>query len=261
MQGNHGDSEARSMELHLTVLGTFHAGAQAGGPIGITMKKPRALLAFLALHPRVPQGRDRLAALLWPDAPTTPARLNLRQSLFLLRRALDPAVGPIVADVDGHIVLDASRVVVDALVFQSAAAQAGREALIAAAELYRGDLLQGLEVAEEPFDEWLTVERERLRETAIQVLGRLLRLHVDNEQPEAAIHVGLRLLAFDPCLEAVHRTLMRVYAATDRRGAAVRQFAACAAALRREFGLTPDGETQRLHREIVGGRVPALQTA
>ena len=49
------------------------------------------LLIYLAMERDRPWTRDRLAALFWPDAADIAARNNLRQSLFLLRRALGPA--------------------------------------------------------------------------------------------------------------------------------------------------------------------------
>ena len=47
---------------------------------------------------------------------------------------------------------------------------------------------------------------------------------------------GSGLLALDPLQEPVHRTLMRLYAQSGRRGAALRQYQACVAALQRELG-------------------------
>jgi len=248
-------SERTTQErLHLSLLGTFKAASHLGAPVRLTMRKPRALLAFLALHPREPQTRERIAALLWPDTAAAQARLNLRQTLFLVRRALGTGLEAIITDVDGSLGIDPSRVVVDAVEFQKYARQDTPHALATAGQLYRGDLLQGFDLGEEPFEEWLTAERERLRETAIEGLAKLLRHHMDNEEPEAAISVGIRLLALDPCQEAVHRTLMRLYAVTHRRAAALRQFEACAVALKREFGLEPAEETRALHGQIAGAR-------
>src|ERR1051326_309343 len=238
--------------LHLQLLGTFRLTTDDGSQITIAMRKPRALLAYLALHPRQPQTRDRVAGLLWPECATRQAHISVRQALFVLRRALEPRFRGALADVDGHIVLDPARIVVDVVGFETYAREDRPRALAIVADLYGGDLLQGLDVDEEPFDEWLVPERERLRESAIEVLARLLRHPVDNDEDDAAIAGGARLPALDPCQEAVHRTLMRVYARGHRRAAALRQYEACAAALRRDFDLTPDEETEALYRRIAG---------
>ena len=63
---------------------------------------------------------------------------------------------------------------VDVARFERLVADGRPAALEQVAGLYRGDLLAGLALAERPFEEWLTSERERLHELAIQGLGRLL---------------------------------------------------------------------------------------
>ena len=119
-------------------------------------------------------------------------------------------------------------------------ARARRQALQQAADLYRGDLLEGLGVTETPFEEWLVAERERLRELALEALARLLAHQTRSEEPAAAVATALRLLALDPLQEAVHRALMRLYARHGRRDAALRQYQSCVDTLRRELGVEPD---------------------
>ena len=50
-----------------------------------------ALLAYLAIRPGELVARERLAMLLWPDAPEADGRANLRRHVHLLTRALPPA--------------------------------------------------------------------------------------------------------------------------------------------------------------------------
>ena len=52
--------------------------------------RPRALLAYLLLHPG-PHARARLAARFWPDVLDTSARASLRSALHTIRSALDQA--------------------------------------------------------------------------------------------------------------------------------------------------------------------------
>ena len=70
--------------------------------------------------------------------------------------------------------LDPSAVDADVARFERLVADSSPDALGQVAALYRGDLLAGLVLAERPFEEWLTAERQRLHELAIQGLGRLL---------------------------------------------------------------------------------------
>src|SRR5690242_19401294 len=55
--------------------------------IEFTATKAIALLAFLVVS-HGPQPRDRILAMLWPDSAGDAARKNLRNTLWLIRRAL-----------------------------------------------------------------------------------------------------------------------------------------------------------------------------
>src|SRR5262249_30375437 len=94
-------------------------------------------------------------------------------------------------------------------------------------------------------------ERARLRELALDGLEQLLARQQAPGTSEQAVHTALRLLAIDPLRESVHRALMRLYAAQGRRSAALQQYEACAALLRRELGTEPEPETGRLYRELL----------
>ncbi|TGR15888.1 alpha/beta hydrolase, partial [Mesorhizobium sp. M8A.F.Ca.ET.197.01.1.1] len=58
--------------------------------------------------------------------------------------------------------------------FEALAASSAPEDLERAVAVYRGDLLDGLGLREEPFEEWLRVERERLRGIVVSALGRVI---------------------------------------------------------------------------------------
>jgi DNA-binding SARP family transcriptional activator len=62
----------------------------------------QALLAYLMLHSDVPQQRQHLAFLFWPDTTEAQARNNLRQLLHQLRHALPDA--PHFLSADKHTV-------------------------------------------------------------------------------------------------------------------------------------------------------------
>src|SRR5713226_936406 len=57
-------------------------------------QKVRALLAYLAYYPDRTHPRDALIELLWPEVAAEEGRNSLRQTLFLLRRQLEPAGMP-----------------------------------------------------------------------------------------------------------------------------------------------------------------------
>ena len=214
-------------------------------------RKALALLVYLALQPGESQPRDKLAALLWGDTAHERARHSLRQALATIRGGLGDVRPPVLAERGDTVALDAASIEVDVTRFERLAASTDPEALTQAALLYRGDLAEGLAVSEPAFEEWLVTERVRLRELAVEVLARLLAHHTKTQDVERGIQTAIRLLALDPLLEAVHRTLMRLYSAQGRRGAALRQYQTCLAILRQELGAEPEPETRALYRELL----------
>src|SRR5437763_11032336 len=141
----------------------------------------RSLLAYLVLHRDVPQQRQHLAFLFWPDATEAQARNNLRQLLHQLRQVF-PAVEQFLS-ADTHTLhwhpvtpfhLDVAAFEQTLTLADAATQRNDQHALQAALEqadtLYRGELLPGC------YDEWILPERDRLRQRHLQVLAQLLRL-------------------------------------------------------------------------------------
>ena len=240
--------------VKLTLLGGFQAQVGGGAPLVLPTRKTQALLAYLALPLGQAHPRDKLATLLWGDMPDAQARGNLRHALSRIRKNLPAGVRPGLVLDGPTVALDPSVVEVDVAEFERLVADGRPPALEQIGGLYRGDLLAGLALTERPFEEWLTSERERLHELAIQGLGRLLTHQQRGGAAEPAIQTGLRLLALDPLQEPVHRTLMRLYARLGRREAALRQYQFCVDALKRELSTSPEAETNQLYQEILRSR-------
>jgi DNA-binding SARP family transcriptional activator len=154
-------------------------------------RKTRALLAYLALPTGRTHSRDKLVGLLWSDRGDEQARNSLRQALTELGKALGAVEpSPLVKQRDS-LALDPANVEVDALIFEELAAGNATSDLRRAAELYTGDLLDGLDARDAAFEEWLTVMQQRMccRDGAQAA---------DPETGASAIAVAHRLLALDP---------------------------------------------------------------
>lgn len=240
-----------STRFHLALLGGFRMRQTTGVPVAVASKKAQALLAYLAMRPGQPHPRAKLSALLWGEAPAEHARNSLRQTLFTLRHTLAASRSRQLLAVGDTIALDPAVIDVDVVAFERLVGEATSEKLAKAAALYAGDLLEGLEVREPAFEEWLLTERERLRELALGALGRLVNEANRTGATERELQMAARLLALDPLRESAHRTLMRLYARLGRRAHALRQYQLCVAALSRELGVEPEAETQRLYRDIL----------
>jgi DNA-binding SARP family transcriptional activator len=228
--------------LDLNLLGGFLARIR-DEPLTLPTRKTQALLAYLALPVGHAHQRDKLATLLWGGTPDVSARNSLRQALFVVRRALESNDDVLRIEGD-RVALDCDGVEVDAMAFERAVVDGTPAALEKAANLYRGDLLAGLAVAEAPFEEWLLAERERLRELALEGFAKLLVCQRSAGSLEGAIRTALRIATLDPLQESVHRTLMRLYVQSGRRGAALRQYQQCVSTLQRELGAEPEAETK-----------------
>jgi DNA-binding SARP family transcriptional activator len=220
------------------------------------MRKAQALMAYLAVPPGRAHSRDKLASVLWGNTGDEQARQSLRQTLVALRRALPAARPPILIVDRDTLALDPGAVEVDVEAFERAAAGGSAKALEHAVALYQGDLLEGMRVTEEAFEDWLRVERARLRRCAVDALTRLLAYQSRASATEGAVHTAARLLALDPLQESAHRALMRLYARLGRREEALRQYQVCVGVLRRELQAEPDAETKHLYRELVQQTAP-----
>lgn len=242
------------VRLELRLLGGFEGRVHGGSPLVLPTRKTQALLAYLALPPGQSHPRDKLATLLWGDMQNAQARGNLRNALSRIKKALPRAARASLRFEGGSVSLDAVAIDVDVVRFERLVADRSAEALGQIAALYRGDLLAGLVLAEQPFEDWLTAERERLHELAIQGLSRLF---VDQQRAgasEPAVQIGLRLLALDPLQEPVHRALMRLYTRLGRREAALRQYRLCMDVLKRELNAPPEAETTQVYQQILRSR-------
>jgi tetratricopeptide (TPR) repeat protein len=145
-------------------------------------------------------------------------------------------------------------VVVDTVRFEHQVACGTPEALQEAVALYHGELLEGFSVNEPTFEDWVRTERERLRSKAIDAMNKVLAHNRRQKAFDHAIQVGIRLLALEPFDEAVHRTMMALYAETGRRSAALQQYEHCVEVLSRELNTEPEAETRELYRRLVAER-------
>src|SRR5262249_49666537 len=251
-----GQSRRRHNErLTLRLFGGFQARFDERS-LKFPTRKAQALLAYLAVRPEGRYTRNKLAAMFWGGAGKEQARQSLRQGLSSLRNAFARFHPRVLVVESDRVTLDRSSIDVDVVEFERLSARGTLRDLEQAAALYVGDLLDGVDVSEEPFEEWLRGERLRLREIAVHVLTRLLQRQAKSGSRESAIQTAVGLLALDPLREETHRTLMRLYAREGRLGDALRQYQTCVNVLRGELGVEPSEERRRVYREIVPRRRP-----
>ena len=197
-----------------------------GEPVTFDTRKATALLAHLALAER-PRAREALCELLWPDHDLEHARGALRRTLSVLRKAVGEEW--IETRADSVALRDGAGLGVDVRRFRSlAAADAGPEQLTEAAEVFGGELLEGFSLRDSrEFEAWYVYEADALARELGAALGRLVRLLVARGEYGDAIGHARRWLALDPLHEPAHRELIRLYALSGDRAAALGQYREC----------------------------------
>ena len=119
-----------------------------------------------------------------------------------------------------------------------------------ALSLYRGDLLP-----EDRYEDWALPRRDELRVRRRKLLTRLAALHEAAGDPLAAISVLGPLVADDPADEYAQQALIRAYALSGDRAAALRQHEQLVAALRDQLAVPPDTATDQLYADVVAGKL------
>jgi predicted ATPase/DNA-binding SARP family transcriptional activator len=258
--------------LSISLLGPLHITLD-GRPAGsFGYNKVRALLAYLAVEADRPHHRDTLVGLFWPDQPDKAARTNLRQALATLREALGDATSSpsfllatretvqfnsecdydldvaaletCLADCRSHQHRGLDRCRACAARMEQALAR------------YRGDFLAQFSLPDSaPFEEWTLLKREQLRQAALEMLTHLAAHHERRGEHEPAQRYVRRQVELDPWREEAHRHLMRLWAVSGQRSAALAQFESCRGALAEGLGVEPASETVALYEQIKAGEL------
>ncbi len=142
-------------KLSIRLFGRLRVTDGDGGKISVAGKKPQALLAYLALNAGQPQSRDKLAALLWGERFDEQARQSLRQGISKLRKALGGGTPEVLVTDGDDVAVNSDAIDIDAVEFERLASEGTPAALNEAAGLYIGGLLEGLEVKETGFEDWI----------------------------------------------------------------------------------------------------------
>jgi TolB-like protein/Tfp pilus assembly protein PilF len=223
----------------LQLLGVFRLTGAAGEELRLSSRKAKALLAVVALAPGQNTIRARLRALLWSDRGEDQASASLRQLLVVLRKELAPLGPGLLRAQDDNVGLDPDALEIDTSQF--IAAESAGDAAQSIAN-YGGPLLDGLDLGDQAFEDWLATERRRFLHLAIGVFeARATEL-----SGEARVAIAQRLVALDPLREASHRALIAAYQANGEAALARKQFETCKAMLTRELGVAPAAETEAL---------------
>lgn len=236
--------------LQLQLLGGFNVSFDGAPVSGFHQPRLQSLLAYIVLNRHTPIARSAIAFLFWPDSTDKQARTNLRKLLYSLRKALPKADRYLDVTTESIAWQNAAPFVLDVAEFEEHSAQAlGTEstkgALKEAVSAYQGNLLPGF------YDEWILLERERLRSLYAEVLSSLSAIYENARDYGAAVRVAQRLLDLDTLQESTFRLLMRLHLFNNDRGAALAVYHQCSTILREELGVDPSPLTAEHYNRVL----------
>lgn len=226
--------------------------------------KALTILKYLLANRTRPVSQDHLMGWLWPESNLKKARWSLNSAIHTLRKLLNGCISS--PSASGYVVLEEGyyrlcptiSLSTDVDDFDERCEEGRRlrregldqEAASVyerAIALYEGDYL-----IEDLYEDWTMVERERLANAYLEMLGWLAEHYADTGEHQRTIEACYRILEKDRCHEDSYRLLMRSYVRLGLRARALHQYRLCERTLGQEYGTSPSPETQSLYGSLLG---------
>lgn len=241
--------------LQVFCLGQFRVEIN-GQPMEIPSRPAQSLFAYLVLNAGRVHRREKLAGLLWPDSTDENARAYLRQGLWRIRKALETN------DTSWQDYLQIDEISVsfgreletflDAdLLLQNKAGEAWSiQELVQRVRVYAGELLPGF------YDEWIILDRERLKSAYDQKMRLLLDQLEADQRWEDLLEWGERWIGLGHVPEPAYRALMLAHAMQGDPTAVSAVYQRCQKALSEELGISPSNELRDTYQQLLRGQRP-----
>ena len=236
--------------LEIRLLGEFDVRLE-GKPIEIPSRPAQSLLAYLVLNADTRHRREKLAGLLWPESEESNARSNLRHALWRLRKSIGEKY--ILADkvsisftLSEDCELDISFLREEKIKAESI------DDLIREVSVYGGELLPGF------YENWVVLERERLRSTFEQTIKRLLDLLIEKRSWLEVLEWGERWIVLGYVPEPAYRALMIAHSGLGDLSAVAMVYKRCCQALNSELGVEPSEHTRSTYEWLCKGGEPLV---
>ncbi len=229
--------------LQVKLLGQFDV-RRDGTPVAIPSRAAQSLLAYLLLHAGIAHRREKLAGLLWPDTSEENARKSLRQELWRLRKVLAPEASLLSDDLS--ITFDASTPHwLDVSILEHNGGEtASTDDLKSALTVYGGELLPGF------YDEWVILERERLRALFEHKMARLLECLKEGTHWPDVLDWAEKWISVGHSPEPAFRALMSAYGASGDMAQVAATYQRCVQILRDDLGVEPSDQTRDLYDRL-----------
>lgn len=211
--------------LHVSLLGQQSVTDVATGTVRSRSSRTVALIGYLGIHAEMPQSRQQIAGLFWPDSTDAQALTNLRREVHHLRHVPGDDSSLVVTSKD-LCWRDTPTCRVDVRIFaieyKAALAAAStddnagilKHASNAVAQ-YRGDLLPGL------YDDWLLEARAELERQCVDLCDLICTTRSRTGDLSGAVDAARRRIQLQPLEEVGYRSLMQLQADLGDRAGAV----------------------------------------
>jgi DNA-binding SARP family transcriptional activator len=227
----------------ITLLDGFSLRLEGEVSARIAEDVPRAvqrLVAHLCLSDRPP--RAVIAGRLWPDVPEHHAHGSLRSALWRLQK-----VAPGLVATSGPSLSLASNVRVDVRELGEWAERVtdtrrGPVDVDVPDPGLAGELLPGW------YEDWVLLERERLRQLRMHALEQVARRLAEVGRHGEALQAAYAAMRAEPLRETAHRVVVRVHLAEGNVVEALRSYEQFRAMLAGELGVGPSEQMARLVR-------------
>ncbi len=220
-------------------------GSWSGMRVRMRRRRTRSLLGLLAAHGSTPVSREVVLELLWPDSDPAAAVNSLNQTLFQLRREIDPDYRnghspEYVVSTTDWLQLDSDLVKID---WQEILRKASHASAVGSTEQFAAfvsEVVDGEFLLEARYEDWSAPHRQRVHES---VREALLTIAQDTSRPPLArLRLCRAAILLDEFDELAHVALARAMADSGRRPAAIALLRQFAKRLKDEFDEAPSDD-------------------
>lgn len=259
--------QAYASRIYLRTFGgiSLHRGGWQGPLVSVEKRRVRALLAVLGAHAHTHLTRDMAIDILWPEADGDSAVNNLNQTVFQLRRYLDPSYRQgespeyIISSAEqvglapGLVVTDLQEVRRLADRFTIGSWRHRQDSATKAISLVRGEFLADLR-----YETWASRLQVTVHnEVRSRLLPVALQAHASFDV-QVAMDAAAALVTIDPFDEAATLALAECLTRSGRRKAARELLVGYAAQLKTEFDEAPSRDISDATDRLRGTRLSQM---